>query len=194
MLRGAEDSPLLHNRLNQRGRPRGGEGREREERRTDTRRLGLVYGDGEDLAQHMVFAFHGATRVFFYHSLFHPLLSLIPATGPATAYSQCGARRFNTISPHHIYPSTHHLYSRPRAPKPMCLPYLHPSRRPILFPVASPCAPATAPGPSMCSVAHQLHPTPDSAPARGVSSLRALRPDKLPASCESAAHARPRAS
>ena len=62
------------------GRPRGGRGR-REEKRTGTRRFGLVYGDGGDLAQHMVFAFHGATRVFFYHSLFHPLLSLPPCHG-----------------------------------------------------------------------------------------------------------------
>ena len=105
------------------GRPRGGRGR-REEKRTGTRRFGLVYGDGDDLAQHMVFAFHGATRVFFYHSLFHPLLS----SRPATAYSQSGARCFNTISPHpitSIHPPTH-LYSRPRALKPMCLPPRHP--------------------------------------------------------------------
>ena len=86
----------------------------------------------------MVFAFHGATRGFFYHSLFHPLLSLPPCHGLFA--ERC------TLFQYHQPPS--HLSIHPPVsipvrvlPSPCASPISTLPDAPSSFPVASPCAP-----------------------------------------------------
>ncbi|KAI0356209.1 hypothetical protein OH77DRAFT_242286 [Trametes cingulata] len=190
----------------------------------NTRRLG--YGDGtvHDLAQHMVFAFDGATRVFSFSpgllllipaitlSVFNCLFAAGAVQNQIQFQFQFQAHSSQRLHPsHHIYPShrlhPHRLYSRPRAPKSMCIP--PPPSSPGHFPSLSRNPPprttssrarsprvgrayVDAPADAPCARGRNTaNPIADS--VQRASLLRASgsssRPDSVPvASCENGAH------
>ena len=120
-------------------------------------------------------AAHGLRLPRSHACLLLPFL-ISPIIIPAPAYSQCGARRFNTISPHHICPSS-----------PISMPLR------VLAPVPSPCAsridprrPCSrrAPGPCACAARR---------PTRRVRARPAvaLAPASGPGPCRRARHPAP---
>ena len=106
----------------------------------------------------MVFAFHGATRVFFYHSLFHPILFLpglfavrctpfqyhqppshLSIHPPSLFPSACSQAHVPPLSPpfptpHPLFPSLPHAPPRPRRARRCARSRTSCTRRPTAYP------------------------------------------------------------